>query len=209
MVLEKSDIRRPQELDGGKVGVTGIPFEEALFSTMLEYDGISMENIELVTVGFDLAPALIGKKVDAIVGAYWTHESILMEMQGYPVRILHMEEWGVPDFYELVLVTNQDLVDTKQDVVERFLRATARGFDDAIVDPESAVDVLVDTNPEVDKILEVQGIKLLAPLWTSKGQPFGSQSQERWEELAQWMKNVGLLKDEVDVSEAFTLDLLP
>ena len=51
MVLEKSDIRRPQELDGGKVGVTGIPFEEALFSTMLEYDGISMENIELRKIG--------------------------------------------------------------------------------------------------------------------------------------------------------------
>jgi len=209
MVLEESGITRPRDLEGKKVGVTGIPFEEALFSAMLEYDGISVEDVTVVNVGFDLAPALIGKKVDAIVGAYWTHESILMEMQGFPVKVLRMEEWGVPDFYELVLVASQDTVSNDPDVVERFLRATARGFADAIADPQAAVDVLVDANPEVDKSLEAQGIELLAPLWEAEGQPFGSQTQERWESLAQWMKEVGLLKDSVDASEAFTPELMP
>ncbi|MFH1560276.1 MAG: ABC transporter substrate-binding protein [Chloroflexota bacterium] len=208
MVLEESGITRPRDLKGKTVGITGIPFEEALFSAMLEYDGISAEDVTLVNVGFDLAPALIGKKVDAIVGAYWTHESIVMEMQGYPISVLRMEEWGVPDFYELVLVASQDTVSEKPELVRRFLRATARGFADAIADPQGAVDVLVDANPETDKALETQGIDLLAPMWTKGAPTFGWQYQERWESLARWMKDQGLLKEEVDASEAFTSEFV-
>ena len=209
MVLEDSGITRPSELKGKKVGVTGIPFEESLFSAMLAYDGISMDDVTLINVGYDLSPSLISEKVDAIVGAYWTYESIVMEMAGYPVRILRMEEWGVPDFYELVLVASEDTVSNDPDVVQRFLRATAKGFVDAIGDPEEAVDVLVDANPEVDKELETQGIGLLAPMWTEGAPTFGWQTRERWQSLAQWMKDEGLLDEEVDETEAFAPGLLP
>ena len=75
---------------------------------MLKTDGArGLQDVELVNVGFDLVPALIGRRVDAVVGAYWTHESIVLENQGHAVTILRMEQWGVPDYYELVLVTDE------------------------------------------------------------------------------------------------------
>jgi len=208
MVLEESGIIRPSDLAGKKVGITGIPFEEALFSAMLVYDGISPDDVTLVNVGFDLVPALIGKKVDAIVGAYWTHESIVMELLGFSVKVLRMEEWGVPDFYELVLVANEDAVGNDPETGQRFLRATAKGFADAIADPQGAVEVLVDANPETDKALEIRGIDLLAPMWTEGAPAFGWQTQERWEGFAQWMKAEGLLSEDVDEQDAFTSEFV-
>ena len=208
MVLEESGIERPRDLVGRSVGVTGIPFEESLFLAMLQHDGGAAEDVTLVNVGFDLSPALIGRKVDAIVGAYWTHESIAMEKQGYPVSVLRMEEWGVPDFYELVLVAGESAIADDPDVVERFLRATARGFADAIADPQAAVDILVEANPEIDSDLESQGIGLLAPLWSEEGVDFGHQSMERWEGLAAWMKSEGLLGEDVDAADAFTSEFM-
>lgn len=209
MALTESGITRPGELTGKKVGVTGIPFEEALFQAMLEYEGLTIDDVTVVNVGYDLGPSLIGGKVDAIVGAYWTHESILLEMQGYPITIMRMEDWGVPDFYELVLVASEDMISNHPDTVGRFVRATARGFAYAIVDPQAAVDILVDANPETDKELETQGIGLLAPLWTEGALAFGAQTPERWESLAQWMKDSGLLGDDVDAGEAFTAEFQP
>ena len=141
------------------------------------------------------------------MGAYWTHESIAMEMQGYPIEILRMEEWGVPDFYELVLVASEDKLSSDTDTVRRFLRATAKGFADAIQDPEAAVEILVDANPETDEALETQGIGLLAPMWTEGASSFGEQTPERWQSLAQWMKDEGLLGEEVNEQDAFVSGL--
>ena len=208
MVLQNSGITRPSHLSGKKIAVTGIPSEEALFSTMLEHDGISLEDVTLVNVGFELSPALIGGKVDAIVGAYWTYESIVMEMQGFPVDVLRMEEWGVPDFYELVLVANQDMIARNPELVRAFLRATAKGFADAMNDHQGAVDILVDANPEADKSLEIQSIGLLAPMWTHEAPIFGWQTEERWTSLARWMKGEGLLHGDIDGEQAFTSEFV-
>lgn len=208
MALKESGITRPSQLKGKKVGVTGIPFEEALFSAMLEHDHTSLEEVTVVNVGFDLVPALIGGKVDAIVGAYWTHESIVMEMQGFQVNVLRMEEWGVPDFYELVVVASEDTVNNRPDMVQSFLKATARGFNDAIRNPDKAVEVLVQANPETDIDLESQGIKLLAHMWTDGAPVFGWQTPERWYNLAKWMKATGLLKEGLEESEAFSSEFV-
>ena len=208
MVLEQSGITRPRQLKGKKVGITGIPFEEALFSAMLEHDDTSLEEVTIVNVGFNLVAALIGGKVDAIVGAYWTHESIVMEMQGFHVNILRMEEWGVPDFYELVIVASEDTVKNRPDMVQSFLKATARGFNDAIGSPHEAVEVLVQANPETDADLETQGIKLLAPMWTDGAPVFGWQTPEKWHNLAKWMKAAGLLKEGLEESKAFSSEFV-
>ena len=208
MVLKDSGISRPSDLAGKKVGVTGIPFEEALFSAMLEYDGTKPEDVTIVNVGFDLGPALLGGKVDAIVGAYWTHESIAMESQGYEIHVLRMEDWGVPDFYELVIVASEETLQNRPDLVKTFLSATKKGFKEAGNDPVNAVDVLVSFNPEVDRDLEIKGIGLLAPLWSEDGVAFGTQNADRWKQLSDWMKEKGLLEDHVDYQEAFTSEFI-
>ena len=89
------------------------------------------------------------------MGAYWTHESILLENQGYPVHIMRVEEWGVPDYYELVLVTNESTIKSKPEVITRFLRAVRRGYEDAAQDPQAGVDILLKgTKAEVDEKIE-------------------------------------------------------
>ena len=159
--------------------------------------------MELVNVGFDLVPALIGKKVDAIVGAYWVHESISAINQGFPVNIMRMEQHGVPDFYELVLVTNEENIKENPELVRRFVRAVTRGYQDAIADPQGAVELLKRVRPEVDLAIESPGVDMLAPLWNSDQGVFGWQDEARWVEFAAWMEETGLLKPGSDVSAAF------
>ena len=209
MTLKESGITRPKQLEGKKVGYPGIPGHEALLATMMEKDGSSLEKVELVNVGFDLVPALISRKVDAALGAYWVHESILAELEGYPVDVMRVEEWGVPDFYELVLVTNEKLIREQPDAVRRFLRATARGYADVTNDPEKALDLLVKVNPETNRRMEERGIRLLMPLWKDDVPTFGWQTRERWQHFADWMRDRKLLTREVNVDAAFTTEFLP
>jgi putative hydroxymethylpyrimidine transport system substrate-binding protein len=206
VALKSSGITRPADLKGKKVGYPGIPTNEPLLETMLKFDGLSgLGDVELVNVGFDLAPALISGRVDAVIGAYWTHETILLENEGHPVTVLRMEEWGVPDYYELVMVASEKKISEDPEVVERFLEAVRRGYADAVADPQAGVDVLLrGTNKEVDEKIERPGADLLKPLWKTSTADFGEQDSGRWESFTKWMHENGLLEDELDSTKAFT-----
>ncbi|MHB0869854.1 MAG: ABC transporter substrate-binding protein [Chloroflexota bacterium] len=209
MTLKASNITRPKQLEGKKVGYPGIPGHEALLRTMMEKDGGSIDKVELVNVGFELVQPLIAKKVDAALGAYWTHETILAEMEGHPVDVMRVEAWGVPDFYELMLVTNEKMAREQPDAVRGFLRATARGYADAARDPEEALDQLVKNNPETNRTMEEKAIQLLRPLWTEGVPAFGWQTRERWQGYADWMRQMKLLTKEVKAESVFTTEFLP
>ncbi|MBI4233117.1 MAG: ABC transporter substrate-binding protein [Chloroflexi bacterium] len=208
MALKGSGITRPRDLVGKKVGYPGIPYNEPMLKTMVEKDGGDFKKVELVNVGFDLVPALLSKKMDAVVGAYWVHESILIEQQGYEVVILRMEEWGVPDFYELVLVTSEKTLKERHDMVHHFLAATLKGYRDAAADQQAALETLAKASPEVDRAVESKGIPLLAPLWKDRAPAFGWQSAERWRSFAKWMEANKLLDKPIDANAAFTNGLV-
>jgi putative hydroxymethylpyrimidine transport system substrate-binding protein len=168
-----------------------------------------MDDVELVNIGYDLVPALIAGRVDASLGSYWTHETILAEQEGYPVEMLRVEDWGVPLYYELVLVASEERIASDPDLVRAFLRAVQRGYTEAIADPEAALDALAAASPDLDRAVETEGIALLAPVWTEDVPAFGTQTGERWADYAAWMVENELIPADLDPAAAFTADLLP
>jgi putative hydroxymethylpyrimidine transport system substrate-binding protein len=192
------------------VAVSGLPSDEAFLDTMLEADGADIGDVETINVGYDLLPAVLSGRADAVIGVYWTHETILAEREGNPVRYFRVEEWGVPDYYELVLVTGESVVAGQEETVRGLLAAMQRGYNDAIAEPDAALELLIAASPDLDVEVEREGIILLAPLWTENGTiSFGTQTAERWESLAAWLQERELLAAEVDVAAAWRGDLLP
>lgn len=208
MVLESSDIMSPADLAGRTVAMTGVPSDEAYLDTILRHEGLSLDDVEMVNVGFDLMPAVMSGRADAAIGVYWTHETILAEREGNPVRYFRVEEYGVPDYYELVLVAGEDTIESQAETVTSFLGALRQGYHDAIEDLEAALELLLAESPDLVEEVEREGLDLLAPLWTDEGQvPFGTQTAERWSAYADWAKSEGMLDESVDETLAFRSDL--
>ncbi|MEJ7837453.1 MAG: ABC transporter substrate-binding protein, partial [Thermomicrobiales bacterium] len=198
------------DLQGLTVGVTGLPSDDAFLGSILLSDGLTIDDVVVVNVGYDLLPAVLSGRADAVLGAYWTHETILAEQQGTPVRYLRVEEWGVPDFYELVLVAGDAVIADSPDVVRGLLAALQRGYTDAATNPAPALDLLYAQNPDLDPVVETEGLALLAPLWTDSGAvAFGDQRPERWDAFGQWMIEQGLLSGDLDIATAYDATLLP
>lgn len=210
MTLSDSGITRPSQLRGKKIGYPGIPSNEGLLATMLESDGLSISDVQLVDVGFALVQALASNSVDAIIGAYWTHESIVLELEGIPVNIIRMEDWGVPDFYELVLITGDFTVKSRNEIAQKIVRALKRGFDHAYSDPQGSIDDLVMLGGDaVLTDVERRGVELLLPMWMDPDSPsFGWQETSRWNSFGDWMKSQGLIANDLDVSKAFTNEFI-
>jgi putative hydroxymethylpyrimidine transport system substrate-binding protein len=205
MSLTSAGIERPADLQGKSVGYAGLPSDEALMKSVLESDGLTLDDIEMVNVGFSLAPALVSGQVDAVIGAYAVYETFQIEQQGEEVSVLLLTDWGVPDYYELVLVSGEELPASDPDVIQRFINALVRGYDEAIADPQAAIDALLDNNPDAVREVEEASIDQLATYWTSDGAvPFGTQTAENWQRYADWLKENDLLDTAVDPATAFT-----
>jgi putative hydroxymethylpyrimidine transport system substrate-binding protein len=209
MVLADSGISRPADLAGKTIGYPGIPSQEAFLATMLASDGASMDDVDLVNIGFDLVPGLISGRVDASLGAFWTHEPILAAQEGFATAMLNVDDWGVPPYYELILVANEGDLMAQRARIEGFLRATRRGYLDAIADPEAALAALQAASPELDLDVETEGLQLLIPVWTDADGQFGTQTAQQWQDYAAWMADNGLIPVDLDIAAAWSGDLAP
>ena len=143
MTLKKSGIKNPSDLKGKVVGYPGIPSNKAMLETVLSSQNININDVETVDVGFELVKALVSGSVDAIIGAYWTHESIVMELQGYEIEIMRLEEWGVPDYYELILITNKSFLEENKSEVEKVVNSFKKGYEFSIRNPQESITSLI------------------------------------------------------------------
>lgn len=208
MTLESANIRTPADLEGKTIGYPGIPSQAAFLATMLEGAGLSMDDVTLVNIGFGLLPSLISGRVDASLGSYWTHETIVAELQGYPVHAMHVEEWGVPEYYELVLVTNERTLAEREELLRDTLTVLQQGYAAAADDPDAALEALATAYPELDPRVEAHALSLLPDVWFVDDLPFGHQSVERWRSYAAWMQSRDLIPADLDIDAAYRTDLL-
>ncbi len=206
MTLKESNITRPSDLKGKKIAYPGIPLNENLLDTLLKADGLQgKQEVELINTGYDLVPPLIGKTVDACLGCYLSHETIMAENEGFPVNVMRMEKWGVPDYYELVLVASDEMITNNKDLVQRMTRAISKGYNDAVSNPKEGIDNLVKaTNEEIDQAIEYPGVELLAPLWVDNEGRFGVQTEEKWAIFSKWLFDTGQITSIPETNSLFT-----
>ena len=199
MTLGDSGIDNPSKLKNKTIGYPGIPLNIGILSSILEEQDLTIDDVNLVDVGFDLVPALLSERVDAIIGAFWSHESILIELEGREVNILKFEEWGIPKYHELVLVTSEEYLKNNEKIVEKFVDAFSKGYEKSIENNDESMEALIAAFPEVNVELETQGIKLLSPLWQES---FDSDGMDNWNNFGDWMKDKGLISESLDVEKS-------
>lgn len=202
-------IARPRDLEGRTVGAAGLPSDRAFIDTMVRADGGDPAKVRMRNVGFNLAPSLAAGRVDAVVGAYWNIELVDLERQGVAAEAFRAEDFGVPDYDELVVVTSERLLADDPELVRDLLAGLRRGQDWAATDQAGAVDHLVEANPDLDREAVAEQVKLTADLLSPPDGGTLEQDPAVWAALADWMRAEGLLERSVDAGAAVTDDLLP
>jgi putative hydroxymethylpyrimidine transport system substrate-binding protein len=110
VIARRGEVRRPRDLEGRRVGVTGLPSDEAVLRAVVEDDGGDFDRVERVTIGFSAVPSLISRRVDAVV-SFWNAEGVALREQGVPTREFRVDDHGAPRYPELVLVTERETLD--------------------------------------------------------------------------------------------------
>ncbi|WP_310832957.1 ABC transporter substrate-binding protein [Paenibacillus pedocola] len=206
MVPANSGITSPKDLAGKIAGYSSIPLYEAMLRTMVKSDGGDPAAVNLTDVGFDLIPAISTGRVDGIIGGFINHEQLILEKEGHPVTSINPTDYGVPDYYELVLVASEQGLQKSEDDIKKFMTAARKGQEFVIEQPQKALELLIaheDATAPLEKDIETKSLEILLPLMDAGDQPFGYQAPESWARVQQWLSANDLLPAEINSQDAF------
>ena len=189
VVLADSGIQSISDLKGKTVGFSVGGFEDAVLGAMLESQGLTLDDVNLVNVNFALSPSLYAGKVDAVIGAFRNFELNQMDIDGRPGRAFYPEDHGVPAYEELILVTHPDFAGT--DKLERFLTVLDQATRMIINDPETSYRSFVSFRPDdLDNELNRRAWHDTLPKLARETRQTDPNS---WNRFAHFMKDRGLI----------------
>ncbi len=208
--LGSAKITKPADLAGKTVGTAGLPYQSAYLKTILARAGVAPGRVKEINVGFNLVPAMLSKKVDATLGAFWNYEGVQLAREGKKPSIIRMEQVGVPTYDELIMVTRELDVRERGPLLRRFVQALQAGALAVKADPATGVDPLVAANKDLDRGLQLASVQATTDAFfpEKESQPYGWQDPEDWQAYGEWMQENDLLENPPNAA-AFTNEFLP
>ena len=162
----------------------------------------SLANVTTATSGYD---EFINGQTDAF-NAYIGNENYLLEKNKTPFVMIDPYEYGLA-FYGDALFTHSDFAKNNPELVNKFARATIKGWIYALDNVNETIEFL-HAGPASHKSIEhlkfeADAIKnLVMPDYVSVGQI----NPKRWESIAQTFKSLGIVNGQAKLNPGFFMD---
>jgi NitT/TauT family transport system substrate-binding protein len=196
--LKKNPVREPKDFVGKKVGIqaTGV----ILLRALLAKNNIPEKDVQIVTIGADMAPLLTGQ-VDVVTG--WLTNTTALKVLGDRVE-MRLWDAGVK-LYPLPYYARVETIQKQGDALAKFLRATGKGWAAARANPDQAVGFLVKEFPNLNAQDEREAAEVMlkfafSPRTAAEG--WGTMDPAVWQEqialyaqLNQFSKRVPKLEE--------------
>jgi len=198
--LRRSGIGSVADLKGKTIATPGVPGQEELLRAMLARAGLTPADAKVIDVGYDLVPALLDGRADAIFGGSENIEGAELESRGAKPVLTTPQELGAPDYEELVVIARADTVAADPALPRRFMAAVERGTALAINDPREALYAIEESawgKVETARGVTRAQVEATLPLLSRSGRV----DPQRAQELIDWMQEEGLIPARIDASK--------
>ncbi len=201
--LETSGITRPTDFAGKTVAFA--PTHEIHLKAVLRRVGVDFRRVKPVPYSFDLTPFYSGEV--AVWAGYIMNQPVDARLAGRAVTVIFPDDYGVHTYDDIVF-TSTDLAARRPALVERWLRATLRGWRDAIEHPDDAVGITLAVDPTLGR--EKQTAMLLAsiPLIHTGERPIGWMTPDVWQAAADILLEQGILRRRPELEAVYTTRFL-
>lgn len=151
VVNQNGPIVSIRDLKGKTIASSDAGVAHVILDTMLKYNGLSLKDVNVISVHYDLTQALLSHKVDAVTGMMRNFELIQMQLAGAPGRAFYPEKNGVPAYDELVFVTNKNEANDPR--LKKFVLALIEATAYLKKHPELCWQAFAKVHPELDNEL--------------------------------------------------------
>ena len=203
-----SGIQKPADLKGKHIGIPGLYGASYIGArALLSAGGLTEQDVQLDAIGYTQVEALASGSEDAAV-VYTANEPIQLEAMGKPVNTLK-----VSDYLSLVangLITNENTLKTNPDLVRKMVKATLKGIEDTLANPDEAYTLslkYVENLAKADTVAQKKVLAASVEMW--KAPVAGYSEPVAWENMQKVLLDMKLLQQPQDLSKAYNNDFLP
>ena len=124
-----------------------------------------------------------------------------------------INELRVGDYVQLAsngLITNEKTLASNPDLVKRIVTATLKGLADTIANPDEAYTISEKYVPNLtsaNAVTQKQVLSASIDLW--KTNRLGYSDPQSWQNMQNTLLKMGLLKQPLDLTKAFTNEFIP
>jgi len=188
--LAETGIKTPKDLEGRKLAVSaGDPLGQ-LFRALAAHNNLDMSKITFVQV--DPAAkvvAVLEKRVDALLGGA-DDQYFLIKYKGGNPAAMRYADFGA-NIVGMTILATGDTIKKNPDLVKRFVRATAKSWDEAKKNPGAAVDAAMKAKPDLNRQSTLDQLMVDIDLMDSKN----SKGRIGWGAQADWDQTLAILKN--------------
>ncbi len=202
IVPADSPIKTLADLKGRTIGVPG-PYGSTYTGLLaLLYSAkLSLSDVKVQSIGFTQVSALVGHKVDAVMG-YSNNEPLQLRRKGFNVRT-----FNVSDYQPLIsngIITTEDTYRSQPQLVRAFVQATLRGLKDVIADPSGAVVLSKPYIPGLtDTTQALTVLQATLPIWQGNGR-LGYNDSATWDSMEKFLVTQKIISPVQDVTKAYS-----
>lgn len=189
------------DLHGKKLGVVTDSVTYNEWEAVADLNDVDRSQIEEVSVGENIVQAMLADRVDAAV--VWTfNQGLEIRLNGGEIAFLTFADLGL-DVPGSTIVASSELIEEEPQVVDGFVDAVVKGWEDSLDDPEEALEIFYSYHDEVDHEYNDQKLPLVLEL-VSSDQGLGYSRDESWANLRDLYEDSELLGSEISASDAYT-----
>jgi NitT/TauT family transport system substrate-binding protein len=208
---ESAGITQPADMAGKRIGLPG-PFGATYVALLgiLEAGGLTEEDIQMESIGFTQAAAVSADTVDAAVD-YAVSGPVVLEQEGEAITTI-----GLDDYLTIPsngLVTNEATLESDPELVRKLVRATLRGVEYTLQNPDEAFEIALTFVPEAggeNETINRAIFDATLPFWqVDDGGTIGATEVADWQVATEFMQRIELVENVPAVEELFSNDYLP
>ncbi len=206
--LADSGIESPADFEGKTYAGWGGPGESAVLEACMTRAGKDFSKLNMVISdgsGFEA----LGKSCDLM----WFFEGwdcVIADRNGQALNYMELRQLDERlDYYTPIIITSDAVIESDPEMVSAFLRATAKGYEDTIADPDSAAQILASHAPDYDVEMLKVSQNYLAEKFMEGTDRWGVMKDEVWDNYTGFLQEYGVIEAAIPAADCYTNEFLP
>ncbi len=196
VALKEGNIKSLADLKGKRIGLSTSGMSETMLRVMLEKNGLASNDVELINVRYNLTQALLSRRVDAVTGLMRNYEVPALELNDKKVSAFFPEEYGIPNYSELIFITNAHHAQDAR--LPKFLAAVRKAVIYLDAHPEDAWKGFIKQYPEANNSVNRESWFATLPYFAEEPDKF---DHAEWKHFSSFMAKNKLIGKEQPVSK--------